>query len=171
MESSLQDKRQNRRRGDKRISLAAYSIASKGLKPIFPVKELMHQLKVSLDHKNGPIRFRVAGLPESLPESEMCECTVSATNISKQSVSLPSDWFFPKTDAESLMLNRSTGDAVKSIQPGQTVSQTIVLRLVGDQDRVHLRWSLEKSRVTNASEVRTDAFAADGGRVSRPFAI
>ena len=142
----MQDKRQNRRPGDQRIWLAAYSITNKGLKPIFPVKDRTHHLKVSLDDKNGPIRFRIAGLPESLPESEMCECIVSATNISKQPVSLPTDWFFPKTDAGSQMLNRSTGDPVRSISPGQTVSQTIILRLVGDQDDVHLRWSASNRR-------------------------
>ncbi len=119
----LQDKRQDRRAGDGRIWLYAYRITSKGLQPIFPVKEQVHRLKVENGNANQPVHFQMDGLPDRLFESEMYECVVSATNISKQTVQLTLDQFFPElVHAGGMMRIGSLGKEVSTILPGQTTS-------------------------------------------------
>jgi hypothetical protein len=139
----LQDERQHRRPGDARIWLAAYSINSKGLKPIFVNKDRSHHLKPWLHSGNLPVVLRVSGLPQSLPESEMCECTISATNTSKKAVELAPGWFIPEAIPSCGLLVAQVSDrAPEKIGPGGTITYRVVLHLTGDDERVTLQWSL-----------------------------
>jgi hypothetical protein len=143
LRTRLRDRRQNRQPDDKRTWLAAYRVTSQGLERIFPVKERTHRLKMSVDNTKGPIAFHVTGLPESLPESEMVECRVSATNTSQHPVDISADQFYPEFDEGGGLLmgglsNKSGHRPPSSLRPGQTVTQSIALRLDSD---VTLRWS------------------------------
>ena len=126
----------------KPVWLAAYSITSKGLKPIVAPKERIHRLVASPDQAAGPLAFRVTGLPESLGESDLCDCTVSVTNTSKSPVPLASELFFPKFEGGGMTSIRPQSKLPASIQPGQTISETIMLRFESDQDVVNLQWSV-----------------------------
>ena len=141
--AGLQDERQNRRPGDARIWLAAYSVSSKGLKPIFPVKERVHCVKPWFHTGNLPLQLHVEGLPHSLAESEMCECTVSLKNSSQSIVELAPGWYFPDIlSAGSHTSLRWSERTAKEIKPGETVSATVLLRLTGTEDSITLEWNV-----------------------------
>jgi len=139
---ALQDDRQHRRPNDKRVWLAAYSITSKGFRPIFANKERIHRLKIATDQAAGPLAFRVTGLPESLAESDLCDCTVSVTNTSESPVPLAREHFFPKFEGGGFTSIRPQSNLPATIQPGQTISEIITLRFESDQDVVNLQWSV-----------------------------
>lgn len=139
----LQDERQNRRPGDARTWLAAYSINSKGLKPIFHVHERMHRLKPWFHTGNRRLQLHVVGLPQSLAESEMCECTVSLKNSSQRAVELAPGWYFPDVVSAGCQMSLPRREnPAKKVEPGETVSATILLRLTGTNDSLTLEWNV-----------------------------
>jgi hypothetical protein len=68
----------------KPVWLAAYSVTSTGLKPLIAKRERIHRLVAAPGRVDGPLAFRVTGLPASLPESDLCDCTVSVTTCQKR---------------------------------------------------------------------------------------
>jgi len=162
--------RLRRRPGDDRVWLAAYRITSQGLKPIFPVRDRVRPLEAVLENAHQPVQFRVVGLPASIAENEMCEFVVSATNVSQQPVDFSADLLCPEVEGGATSMTYRSDPSIRSLRPGQTVSQKIALRAGDAKGPAILRWSLEKSRVTRASEARTDALADDPGEESHaPF--
>ena len=54
----------------------------------FRVEDGRSDCKTSAKNANQQMQIRVVGLPESLPDSDICECVVAATNTSNQAVNL-----------------------------------------------------------------------------------
>jgi hypothetical protein len=133
--------REQRRPRDERSWLAAYSIASNGLKPIFAKQNRVHHAIRTFGKPSSPLAFRVTGLSGTLVESDLYECTVSVTNVSKAPVASSSVDFFPQfVNCGGSGIGHSFDALPALIQPGQTVSQAIMIHLEADQDTVALRW-------------------------------
>jgi hypothetical protein len=107
------------------------------------VEERVHRLKPWLHAGNRPLQLHVEGLPQSLSESEMCECTVSLKNSSQRAVALAPGWYFPDVLSVGceMCLPREQKPATQ-VEPGETVSATILLRLTGTQDPITLEWNV-----------------------------
>jgi hypothetical protein len=135
------DDRLRRRPGDKREWLAAYRITSTGLKPIFPVRDRMRRLKTVFDDANQSVQFRVAGLPESIAENDMCEFAVSATNVSQKPVDFCGEFLCPEAEGGGTYLSYLPNRSIRPLRPGQTVSQKIALRTCDAKEPATLRWS------------------------------
>ena len=136
----------HKRRKRKPVWLAAYSLTNKGLRPIVARKERVHRLQIAEDKAAGSLVFSVTGLPDSLPESDLCDCTASVTNSSQAPIPISSEQFFPQFDGGGMVSIRPHAKLPAPLQPGQTLAETIVLRLAGDQDTVTLRWGERRSR-------------------------
>ena len=78
----LVDKRCHTRPGDKRTWLYAYSITSKGFQSLFPITD--RNLLLKMVTEDPPVKFQVKGLPDSVREYHMHECTITAVNTSKK---------------------------------------------------------------------------------------
>jgi hypothetical protein len=137
------DDRLRQQPGDEREWLAAYKITSTGLKPIFPVRDRVRPFKVVLENANQPVQFRVVGFPESIPENEMCEFVVSATNVSQKPVNFSAERLCPEVDGGGTAMTYWPDRSLRSLRPGQTVSQTIALQAADAKEPATLRWSLQ----------------------------
>jgi hypothetical protein len=132
--------REHQRPKDERIWFAAYSITSKGLKPIFAKQNRVHHAIQTFGKPGGPLVYRVAGISGTLVESDLYECTVSVTNVTKAPVASASVDFFPEFVNCGGSGSSSFDDLPFWIKPGQTVSRTVLIHLEADQDTVTLRW-------------------------------
>jgi hypothetical protein len=137
------DDRLRRLPGDKREWLAAYKITSTSLKPIFPVRDRVRPLKVVLENAHQPVQFRVVGLPQSIAENEMCEFVVSATNVSQQPLDFSARRLCPQAEGGGESIGYQQDPSLRSLRPGQTVSQKITLRACDAKEPATLRWSLQ----------------------------
>ncbi len=136
----LQDERKQTRPGDKRTWLYAYTITSEGFQRIFPDKRRDLCVKLNCDSGECPISLQLKGLPESLREYQMYECTISATNTGKHDLAIkPGEWFaldFHKAGAFRWYQQSDKRDVLK---PGETISQTIRVYLEGKEEEVTIR--------------------------------
>jgi hypothetical protein len=125
----LVDKRQHTRPGDKRTWLYAYAITSKGFQSLFPDTDRIFRRKLTYDTGGHPVKLELKGLPEILREYQMYECTISATNTSKEELVVPGEWFHLEIDkAGSLRLYDRLGGP-NALKPGETISSTVRLVL------------------------------------------
>jgi hypothetical protein len=133
------DQRIHSRAGDERHWLYAYAITSKGLRSLFPETDRDLPVKLAFDPAGYPVTLRVEGLPKSLREYRLYECTISATNTSKIDLRIkPGEWF--AMDRAGFWIF-GQWDKRESLKPGETVSQTVRFYYsAGAQREVTLRW-------------------------------
>jgi hypothetical protein len=137
----LTDKRQHSREGDKRKWLYAYAITSTGFQSIFPSTEKEVKVKLAYHSANEPIKLQVKGLPETLRERQMVECTLTATNTSEREIKIkPGEWFQFEIDKGGYYMSYGPPEKRDSLKPGEIVSQTIRLYVHGAEKDVTMHW-------------------------------
>jgi hypothetical protein len=138
----LKDKRQHSRPNSKTKWLYAYAITEKGFQSIFPSTDRDLKVKLSYDTVNQPVSLEVKGLPDSLRERRLVECTITLTNNSKRNLALKTGgWFTVETGkANWFMTSYVTSDKRDLLSPGESVSQVIRLFVEGEEREVVLRW-------------------------------
>ena len=136
------DKRLHRQPGEERQWLAAYRITGTGLKPIFPVRDRVRPVKTIFENPHQPVRFHVVGLPASIAENEMCEFVVSAANVSQQPLDFSARRLCPQAEGGGESIGYQQDPSLRSLRPGQTVSQKVTLRACDAKEPATLRWSL-----------------------------
>jgi hypothetical protein len=138
----LLDKRKHTRPGDKRTWLYAYAITSKGFQSLFPKTDRDLRLKVSYDTAGQPVTLRAQGLPQSLREYQMYECTISAKNTSKMNLQVKvGQWLdleFEK--ACGSFVTYGPWDERTVLKPGETVSHTLQFHLESEEKEVTVRF-------------------------------
>jgi hypothetical protein len=143
----LLDKRQHSRAGGKRKWLYAYAITAKGFQSLFPDMERSLNVKVVYDNADQPVTVQAEGLPESLREHQLVECTLSATNTSKDAIPLkPGKWFKVEIDNAGYFLTFRTVENRNSLEPGETVAQGIRFFVNGGEKEVTIRLQFVPSR-------------------------
>jgi hypothetical protein len=142
------DKRQHRLQGDERKWLYAYAVTADGFQSLFPDTERDLKVNLSYDTADQPVALQVKGLPESLRERQMVECTLSAKNTSDTNVAIePAEWFSMKIDKAGYFMSTRPPDKRTVLKPGETVSQLIRLYVVGvAEEEVTMRWKFVPSR-------------------------
>jgi hypothetical protein len=137
--TGLEDERSHSRPGDERHWLYAYAITSKGLQSLFPETDRELPVKLAFDPAGHPVTLRVEGLPKSLREERLYECTISATNTSKIDLRIrPGEWFH--MDGACFM-TFAPGTDREVLKPGETVSQAVRFYYsAGAEGEVTLRW-------------------------------
>ena len=113
-------------------------------------RELKVDMKI--DTINRPVDFRVENLPSTIRLDRWNECTVRATNVSKDEIlKKPKDYSFV-----TLKINGSYSVGVvktnerETLKPGETLSQTVrfwVTRSYDPGDRVRLEWYFFSNRL------------------------
>jgi hypothetical protein len=143
----LSDKRQHSRPGDKRNWLYAYAITAKGFQTLFPSTERDLKVKLSYVTVDQPVVLQVKGLPESLRERQMVECTLSVTNTSDKELAMKSgEWFSVDMNEAAYFMTYDKPDKRSVLRAGETVSQVIRLYLEGAEKEVTIRWKFVPSR-------------------------
>ena len=145
----LKDKRQHGRPGDERKWLYAYAITAKGFQSLFPNVDRDLNVKLTYDTANQPVRLEARGLPTSFREHQMVECTVSATNTSKQDLAIkPGEWLALEIEKAGYFMNYGPPDERTVLKPAETVSQAVCLYVVGGEGEkdVTLHWKFVPSR-------------------------
>jgi hypothetical protein len=145
----LLDKRQHSRPGDKKKWLYAYAVTAKGFQSVFPNTERDLRVKLSYDTEDQPVMLQVKGLPESLRERQMVECTLSATNTSNKELAIKSaEWFSVEIDKAGYFMTYDPPDKRAILKPGESVSHVIRLFVfvVGREKEVTIRWKFVPNR-------------------------
>jgi hypothetical protein len=136
----LLDKRQHKRPGDKRVWLYAYAITAKGFESLFPRTDRDLPVTLAYDTAGQPVKLRVDGLPASVRENQMYECTVTVTSIAKDDLAMrPGRWFALRTEGTGWFMTFGPTDERTTLRPGEAVSQTVRLVLRSSNDEVTLR--------------------------------
>jgi hypothetical protein len=138
----LQDKRQHSRTGDKRKWLYAYAITTTGFLSLFPNDRKL-KVTLSYDTAEQPVKLQVKGLPESLQEQHLVECTIFATNTSKKDQAITDKWFTLTPEKASLMIVYGPPDKRSILKPGETISQVfwLLIEAKEEEKEVELRLS------------------------------
>jgi len=137
----LKDKRQHSRPNSKAKWLYAYAITEKGFQSIFPSTDRDMKVKLSYDTVNQPVSLEVKGLPDSLRERRLVECTITLTNNSKRNLAVkPGEWFTVETGNANWSMVYTISDKRDLLRPGESVSQVIRLFVEGEEKEVVLRW-------------------------------
>lgn len=137
----LLDERQHSRPGDSRKWLYAFAVTARGFESLFPNTERDLKVKLSCDTAGEPVVLQVKGIPESLRERRMVECTVSATNTSNKEVLIkPAEWFSLDIHNGGYFTTYGPPDNRTVLKPGETVSQTLVLYVTGKEEDITMRW-------------------------------
>jgi hypothetical protein len=124
----LHDKRQHMRPHDKRVWLYAYRISSKGFESIFPRTDRDWRVKLAYEAAGQPVTLRVEGLPRSLRENRLYDCTVSATNTSKRELVIEAGTWLTLEAEEAGKLDGSAWRERRIVlKPGGTLSQRVNL--------------------------------------------
>ena len=153
----LLDKRQHSRPGDKRKWLYAYAITAKGFRSLFPNTERELQVKLAYDTANPKVTLKAKGIPQSLRERQMVECTLSATNASKENLAIGSgEWF--TLDIEKGGYFMTFGPPVNRalLKPGESISQLVRLFVEADEKEVTIRWRFVPDQSVLYSPARGD---------------
>ncbi len=144
------DERQHSRPGDKRKWLYAYAITGKGFQSLFPSTEHDLNVKVAYDAAGQPVTLQAKGLPQSLRERRMVECTLSATNTSKKDLVIqPGKWFdveIEKKEKVGYFMTYSPPDKRALLKAGESVSQAVRLFVHGEEKEVTIRWRFVTDR-------------------------
>jgi hypothetical protein len=74
----------------------------------------------------------------------LCDFTVSVTNVSQAPVQVSYKTFFPVFDGGGMKSIRSQTKLPTEIQPGQTISEKVVIRCASDENVVSLEWPLRQ---------------------------
>jgi hypothetical protein len=128
----LSDERQHGRPGDNRKWLYAYAITSKGFQSLFPNTDRDLKVKLSFKTAGQPVRLKVKGLPQSLRERQMVECTLSATNTSNKDLAIKrGKWFSVDIYKGGYFMTCRRPDKPSVLKPGQAISQVIHLFVEG----------------------------------------
>ena len=131
------DERAHRRPGDDKAWLYAYSITAKGLQSIFPNMAKQYRLKVVCDASSKDLDLKVVGVPSAATDYQLFEFTVYATNKSERDMAIwPAEWF-DLSIADTLGYfygPRGDPDRREVLKPGETVSQSRTLYVVGTKD-------------------------------------
>jgi hypothetical protein len=137
----LKDKRQHSLPNSKTKWLYAYAITEKGFQSIFPNTDRDLKVKLSYDTVNQPVSLEVKGLPDSLRERQLVECTITLTNNSKRNLAVkPGGWFTVETGKANRFMTYTISDKRDLLKPGESVSQLIRLFVEGEEKEVVLRW-------------------------------
>jgi hypothetical protein len=124
----LHDKRQHTRPHDKRVWLYAYRMSSKGFESIFPRTDRDLRVRLAYDTAGQPVTLRVEGLPRSLRENRLYDCTVSATNTSKRELVIEAGTWLTLEAEEASRLDGSAWRERRTVlKPGGTLSQRVGL--------------------------------------------
>lgn len=143
----LKDERQHGRPASDTKWLYAYHVTSKGFQSIFPNKERELKMEVSYDTADQPIELQCKGIPESLLERQLVECTLSVTNQSDEDLEIkPGEWFKLEMNGAwvSMTYSKSNGPAV--LKSGETVSQAIRLHVESKASDVKLCWKFVRNQ-------------------------
>jgi hypothetical protein len=148
----LQDKRQHTRPGGKRKWLYAYAITTTGFQSLFPSVDGELKVKLSYDTAEQPVRLQVKGLPDPLREQRMVECTLSATNTSKNDLAISDKWFILAFQNAGYLMMYGPSDKRPVLKPGETISQVVRLIIEGKEGEkeVGLRLSFVPSSSASA---------------------
>ncbi|MFL5244486.1 MAG: hypothetical protein ACJ8FY_20495 [Gemmataceae bacterium] len=123
--------------------LYAYGITEKGFESIFPSTDRDMKVKLSYDTVNQPVSLEVKGLPDSLRERQLVQCTITLTNNAKSNVALKAGgWFTLETGEANWFMEYTISDKRDLLKPGESVSQIICL-FIEDKEKekeVVLRW-------------------------------
>jgi hypothetical protein len=108
--------------GDKRKWYYAYTITSTGLKNLFPKTDRDYQLKVSCEQSDQPVKLVVEGLPDRIGEYQMCDCIISATNVSKHEMNVGRHPLSLSVDKIGYWLSSTPPKIGSPMRPGATVN-------------------------------------------------
>lgn len=143
----LLDKRQHGRPDDERKWLYAYAITAKGFQSLFPNTDHDLRVKMTYDTVNQPIELQVKGLPETLRERQMVECTLSVTNKSDEDLAIdPGKWFSVDMNKAAYFMSFGRQDKRTVLKPKETVSQVFRLHVYGVEKEVTMQWKFAPSR-------------------------
>jgi hypothetical protein len=119
--------------------LYAYTITSKGFRSIFPDIDRDRRLELTYDTGGLPVKLRIDGLPKVLKQYQMYQCTVSATNTSKQEVRIASWPFYFEIDDDGFPLIPDRQELRDVIKPGETITETVSFLVQGDEPEITIR--------------------------------
>lgn len=131
---------------DKHI-LYAYRITDRGFQSIFPPSEREVSVQSQYETHHQPVRFEIVGLPSSMRENKLYELIARATNLSKDTIPIKyGEWL--QLDGYGCLIYYPAQPMQEHIQPGQTVSCRIWLRIVlrdAPKNSLKLLWSFLSS--------------------------
>ncbi len=143
----LRDERQHGLPGDKRKWLYAYALTGKGFRSLFPSTERELTIEVSCETADQPVVLQVKGLPETLSQRQMVECTLSLTNTSEKALAItPAEWFSIDIPKGGYVLTYASPEKRSILQAGETVSQDIRLVYCGKETEIAVRMKFEPNR-------------------------
>jgi len=143
----LLDKRKHSRPDDKRKWLYAYAITAKGFQSLFADTERDLKVKLSYNSADQPVVLQVKGLPESLRERQMVECTLSVTNTSDKELPIkPGEWFSVDMNKAAYFMTYGPQDKRTVLKAGESVTQVIRLYVEGTEKEVTMRWKFVPSQ-------------------------
>jgi hypothetical protein len=124
----LLDKRRHTRPHDDRVWLYAYLISSKGFESIFPRTDRDLRVRFAYETAGQPVTLRVEGLPRSLRENRLYDCSVSATNTSKRELVIEAGtWLTLEAEDAGGLDGRAWRERRTVLKPGGTLSQRVNL--------------------------------------------
>jgi hypothetical protein len=105
------------------------------------------KVKLIYDAADQPVTLQAQGLPESLREHQMVECTLSATNTSKKNLTTKSgEWFTLDIEKAGYFMTFGPPDKRDFLKPGETVSQVVRLFVIGGEKELRLRWTFQQNQ-------------------------
>jgi hypothetical protein len=123
--------------------LYAYRVTSKGFLSLLPNRDREVKMDVSCDTADQPVALQVKGIPETLRERQLVECTLSLTNQSDKELAIePGKWFAhdEKKNGGIRLMAYSVVDRRVALKPGETVSQAIRFYIESKDAEVKLCW-------------------------------
>lgn len=136
----LRDKRLHSRPGVDGKWLYAYAISDEGFRSLFPATERDVPVKISYDTAGLPVALEVQGLPKTLRERRMVECTIVATNTSSKELPIkPGEWFQIDSELGGNDVTYKNSDTRAVLKPGESISQIVHFLLNEAGDEANLR--------------------------------
>lgn len=120
--------------GDMRKWLYAYAITSKGLRSLFPSTDQELKVIPYLEAVGEPVKLEIKGLPTSVREFQLVECTLMATNTSKQDLPIPEKWFMLGIEKGYLFfMDYRATDKRQVLKASETIPQVVRLGFIAEE--------------------------------------
>ena len=98
-------------------------------------------MKLAYDLYEHPVDLKVEGIPDTMQEYQLHECTIKLTNKSDKKLSIaPGDWFSLKADKAGYLMTTVRSEKHAILGPGESASQTMRLYFVGKEKNITLTW-------------------------------